>query len=189
MNQSTPEDVDNLPFINAETKTSKCNRTGNNIFMMHCHIQFNTYSYQQRKNLLIQHRIYDIQEYSRHEQHPRRVREPDYNYKVVNKIANIIWKNVLPPATKQAWKNRAIQLNALPPLGKYTTIPNIINNQAAIINILNYSFSNFKNYMHPLLKRNPCKHNTKMASNYSRMFGKERVFPHCCTWHAHNYFY
>jgi hypothetical protein len=175
MNQSTPEDVINLPFIDAETNTSKRNRTGHNIFMMHCHIQFNTYSYQQRKNLLINHQIYNIDEYARHEQHPRRAHEPKYNYKIVNKVSNTIWKNALPPATKQAWNDRAIQLNALPPHGQYTTISNIINNQAAILNTLNYSFSNFMNYMHPLLKRDPRKHNTKMATNYSRMFGNERV--------------
>jgi hypothetical protein len=75
----------------------------------------------------------------------------------------------------QAWKDRAVQLNALPPQGQFTNIPPIIYNQAAIINCLNYSLKDFASYMHCLIKRDPRQRNSKMSPLYYRMFGKERV--------------
>ena len=75
----------------------------------------------------------------------------------------------------QAWKDRAVQLNALPPQGRFTAIPNIITNQAAIINSLNYSFKDFASYMHCLIKRDPRQRNSLTTPYYYRMFGKERV--------------
>ena len=174
MNQSSPYDVINLPHIGEETNTTKRNRSGNHIFMIHCRLQFQHLNYIQRKQLLLQHHIYTIEEYAQHEQHPRRYREPLFNGLIIYKVASIIWKEHSPDM-KQAWKGRADELNALPPYGQHTQIPIVINNHAAILNSLNYSFNNFVSYMHPLLKRDPRLHNDKMKPHYFRMFGTERV--------------
>jgi hypothetical protein len=175
MNQSSPDDVINLPHIREETNTTKRNRSGNHVYMIHCRLQCKAFNYNQRKHLLLQHNIYTIEEYEKHEEHPRRYREPAFNGLIIYQVASIIWKDSLSPAMKQAWKGRADILNALPPYGQHTQIPIVINNHAAILNSLNYSFHNFVTYMHPLLKRDPRLHNDKMKPHYFRMFGKERV--------------
>jgi hypothetical protein len=70
MNQSTPQEVDFLQFIDAELQTTKRRRTGNTIFMMHCHTQFKEYEYPQQKALFIQHNIYTNLNYREHNLHP-----------------------------------------------------------------------------------------------------------------------
>jgi hypothetical protein len=109
MNQSTPQEVDLLQFINAELNTTTRHHSGgNNIFtMMHwCHKQFKEYTYQQqRKELSIQHtNVYTNLNYRQHKLQPRRQQEPVYNYSIIHRVGTIIWRG-LSPAMTQAWKD------------------------------------------------------------------------------------
>jgi len=172
-----PQQIIDSPFINGEINSSKGKRSGYNIFMMHCRHQFQNYSYEERKNLLILHHLHDIEQYERHEEHPRRHLEPAHGYTMIQKIAVTMWKYRLPPDIKQAWKDRAIRVNAHPPYGQHATIPNIVNNQQAILNSINYSFKDFVSYMRPLIRDDRRNGNprTQMKANYSRKFGNEKV--------------
>ena len=177
-NLLSPQQIIELPYIDGEINTyNKGRRSGHNIYMMHSHQQFKTYNYQQRKNLLIHHNIYNINEYEQHEASPRRHKEPKCTYKIISKVANSMWKFRLQPEIKQAWKDRAIRLNALPPFGQHAVIPNIINNHQAILNSINFSFKDFVSYIHPLIRKDPRNRNPKTNTkpNYKRMFGNERV--------------
>jgi hypothetical protein len=98
MHQPKPQHAILLQFIDAEVKntTTKCHCSGNNIFIMHCHLQFKEYTYQQQKLLFI---------YRQKELQPRHQHTLVDNYSIIHRVGTmIIWRGLSFVAMMQAYR-------------------------------------------------------------------------------------
>ena len=135
-------------------------------------IDFKELDYEQKKDRLLQARIFTSDEYDEYEDNISIASEPDATTVDILRLAAGNWR-CMSDDLKCAWRERAIIINQLPIIGAFDSIPqNIINNKdELILTSLTKEFSRFVSFMHRVLRSNP----SVPESKKHKRFGKEVV--------------
>lgn len=168
MNETNRHSILTLPYTKIETSSRNRKKTAFNTYVSIYFLQFNELNYEERKQFLINNRIFTAENFEEHEDDPIIYDEPRSSQADRLRLASRHW-SALAPDLKAAWKERADMINKLPILGVFELRPDVITDSAVLISI-NNELDRFMSTMNRAISRPP----RFQESLNRKTFGKEK---------------
>ena len=136
-----------LPFSTKELYARNRNKSGYNVYKSWFYHDWSTLCRDAKKELLVEHRVHTEEEYDEDDSIKS---DPAITTQDVLRICARYWQSQ-PNYIKEAWRNRANLVNALPILGTFLHVPNSVTNYHIILS-LTKEFDRWLNTCHHIIK-------------------------------------
>lgn len=158
-----------IPFSTNDLHSCNRKKTGYSAFVSAVLAEFSNLNYEAKKQLLINSRIHNINQYANHEMDPVIYDPPPTTSSDKIRLASKQWAQQ-PTTVKAAWKERADIINNLPILGAFKSIPEEVREED-VLKCINNEMKRFNNLIIRALRRPPRFQDSMLYKN----FGTERI--------------
>ena len=150
---STIESILNRPFSEKEEASTYRAYTGYSVFCMCFFLDFRKLSKHEQACQMTDSSIHDTLDYERHDARPHIYDRPTATVKQLHKLCGYKWNRMkrVRPELIQAWKERALEVNLLPVLGKVDKFDNVVVPHSLLLNCINAESERMRSFFRSAL--------------------------------------